>query len=652
MSFDIDNLYKLLPAIHRIRDQGQGEPLKSLLTVIAEQIAALEEDLDQLYDDQFIETCAEWVVPYIGDLIGYRALYGVTSTVRSRRAEVANTISYRRGKGTAAVLERLARDVTGWKARVVEFFQLLECTQYMNHVRSGHNSMPHLRDWQTLEYMNTPFDSAARTVDVRRISVERGKYNIPNVGIFLWRLNAYPVTESPAVRLDDNRYFFHPLGMNTPLFNYPDDRPTFPAKPVDVPMPISRRVLDKDLSEYYGRSFSLKVNGADVPSDQVRVCDLSNLIDSSGNVIGWAHAPKDKIAIDPLLGRILLPEPKSSVVVSFHYGFSADIGGGQYDRKATLNSELRPVLPVRSPEHIQDALSSLSESCVVEIRDNSRYDETLTLDVKDYTVELRAEDEHRPTLVLGGDLSIAGNKGAELTINGLLIAGGTLKVKGKLGKLRLRHCTLVPGVSLSMNGKPEHPDQPSLVLESPGTVVEIDHCILGAIRAITENEVTIRDSIVDALGLESVAYSVPESIGPGSTLIVENSTVIGAVHALILELASNTIFLSPITAVRRQVGCVRFCYLPPTSRTPRRYRCQPENDTKVIRPAFTSLQYGDPGYCRLSKRCSAEISRGADDESEMGAFHQLYQPQRLTNLRIRLEEYLRFSLEAGIFFAS
>ena len=63
MSFDVDRLYGLLPAVHRTRDADQGEPLKQLLGVIAEQIAILEEDIDQLYDNQFIETCAEWVIP-------------------------------------------------------------------------------------------------------------------------------------------------------------------------------------------------------------------------------------------------------------------------------------------------------------------------------------------------------------------------------------------------------------------------------------------------------------------------------------------------------------------------------------------------------------------------------------------------------------
>ena len=32
----------------------------------------------------------------------------------------------------------------------------------------------------------------------------------------------------------------------------------------------------------------------------------------------------------------------------------------------------------------------------------------------------------------------------------------------------------------------------------------------------------------------------------------------------------------------------------------------------------------------------------------MGALHHVYAPQRETNLHVRLEEYLRFGLEAGV----
>ena len=134
-SLTAERLYSLLPAVYRVRDEQQGKPLRALVSLIAQEFEALEENVEQLYDDQFIETCAEWVAPYIGDLIGYRPLHGVAAAVASPRAEVANTIAYRRRKGTAAMLEQLARDVTDWPARAVEFFEQLATTQYMNHVR-------------------------------------------------------------------------------------------------------------------------------------------------------------------------------------------------------------------------------------------------------------------------------------------------------------------------------------------------------------------------------------------------------------------------------------------------------------------------------------------------------------------------------------
>jgi hypothetical protein len=70
------------------------------------------------------------------------------------------------------------------------------------------------------------------------------------------------------------------------------------------------------------------------------------------------------------------------------------------------------------------------------------------------------------------------------------------------------------------------------------------------------------------------------------------------------------------------------------------------------RPFHTSLRYGDPGYMQLRRSTNDAVRTGASDESEMGVTHELYGPQREGNLRIRLDEYLRFGLEAGIFYAT
>jgi hypothetical protein len=188
----------------------------------------------------------------------------------------------------------------------------------------------------------------------------------------------------------------------------------------------------------------------------------------------------------------------------------------------------------------------------------------------------------------------------------------------------------------------------------PDVTIEVDHCIVGALRMHERSSVSISDSIVDATDMTAVAFAAVNGTDVGGTLQIADSTVIGTVHTLELQLASNSIFMSDVRSKKRQEGCVRFCYLPLTSIAPRRYRCQPENedDALRVRPQFTSLRYGDPGYGQLSLSTAAEIREGADDEAEMGAFHELFEPQRETNLRVRLDEYLRFGMEAGIFYVT
>lgn len=97
---------------------------------------------------------------------------------------------------------------------------------------------------------------------------------------------------------------------------------------------------------------------------------------------------------------------------------------------------------------------------------------------------------------------------------------------------------------------------------------------------------------------------------------------------------------------------MRFSYVPSGSVTPRRYRCVPNEDSPDALPHFTSLRYGEAAYGQLRRVTDLSIRTGADDGGEMGILHGLFQPQRETNLRIRLEEYLRFGLRAGFFYAS
>jgi hypothetical protein len=727
MSVDVNRLYELLPAVYRIRDAElakqleeaggppQEGPLKALLTVIAEQVAVLEEDLAQLYDDQFIETCANWVVPYIGDLVSARRVFVFPGARFTERAFVANTMAYRRRKGTAAVLEQLARDVTGWNANVVEYFQLLATTQYMNHVRLENLSVANVRNSAPLEFVSTPFDKVAHTADVRRIASGRGKYNIPNIGIYLWRLNNYSITRAPAFKLDDRRYLFDALGKDIELYNNPEteDEITHLAEPINVPLPITRRVLHRDLEEYYGvdrdqfRSILVNLDGNDVatmstsaspPRQLIQVCDLSDITDNAGNVIGWAHRPKDRISIDPVLGRLAFPEndpPPRTVHVSYNYGFSTEMGSGEYGRGATFSNLQRVIRVPTDRPTLQAALAALLVEVgastdlpggVVEIEKpanvaGSVYHDlsgTITIPAGK-AIEIRAADQHRPVVRLTGDLSITGSGESQLLLNGLVITGGSLRIPAtaQLHTLRLTHCTVVPGpVQTPLTSPPSglNPAPQSLLVEASDVSIELIASISGPIGAVDGAHVSLRNSILDAGDETNVAYadvvsfantSPPSRFGEsGAPLRTVNSTIIGKVNTLTMELASNTIFYAdllpgdswpaPVYSERLQTGCVRFSYVPPGSRLPRLFRCQPADpaDATRVRPIFTSLRYGDAAYCQLSTACAIEIQQGADDQAEMGAFHDLYQPQRKANLSASLNEYLRFGLEAGIFFAS
>jgi hypothetical protein len=715
MSFDANKLYNLLPALYRIRDTEEGirllsdaeksaletasgnldeveGPLKSLLTIIAEQVGVLEENLEQLYDDQFIETCSEWAISYIGALVGWRGLIAIPGAPFSQRGEVANTIGYRRRKGTASVVEQLARDVTGWSANVTEYFQLLAATQYMNHLRPQNLAFSGLRNWNALEYSNRPFDPLAHTADVRRIEPKRGKYNIQNIGIHLWRLQSYSSTKSAAYRVDDRRFMFDALGKNLQLFNLPHTEKTITqlATPLNVPIPLSRNVLSRDVDTYYGANKSLLIyeNGEAVLPDEdggpnslknlIIICNLADVLDGGGNPVGWANMPLQKIAIDPQLGRIAFPLAKPaprSVHVSYHYGFSANMGGGEYGRAETFTQDLEPVIEVQAGVlTLQAALNSLATTGgVIEILDNEYYFETPVVKIAGgKTIELRAAEGSKPVLLLDGDMLVEGRDNAAFIINGILIGSGAIRLPlqnsdgafNKLQKLRLAHCTLAPGSSAAFGGIAAQPPVPRLVVASAGTVVELEKCITGALSIFEGAEITVSNSIVDAADETNTAFSGLQQWEWGGVLRVENSTVIGKVYTRIMELASNAIFLAasiatdvrpePVSAQRLQQGCVRFSYIPPLSRLPRPYRCQPATPAVAsrVRPQFTSLRYGDAGYCQLGTQCAPEINTGADDESEMGAFHMLYGPQRTANLQTRLDEYLRFGLEAGIFYAT
>ena len=279
-----------------------------------------------------------------------------------------------------------------------------------------------------------------------------------------------------------------------------------------------------------------------------------------------------------------------------------------------------------------------------------------------------ARNGARPLIAAGGPITLAIGARGRLVLDGLVISGGALHLAAAADEepreLVLRDCTLVPGLKLNPDGSANSPGAASLIIEHPFARVTLERCITGPLRAVAGAKVFLHDCIVDAGDASNAAFDADGAGNPGAELTVTESTVIGKVHTALMRLASNSLFFAslgappaetwkaPVIAERRQEGCVRFCYLPSASITPRPFRCMPDTAHPDVLPQFTSLRYGDPGYGQLRRAAGKAILEGADDGGEMGVMHALFQPQRETNLRLRLDEYLRFGLHAGIFYAT
>lgn len=636
-TLDAEALLSRLPAYYRERDEALGGPLAALLAVMAAQGEVLLQDLQRLYDDAFIETCDEALVPYIGDLLGVLPLHAIAGTpAAGQRALVANTLRLRRRKGTLPVLEEVALAATGWRASAMEFFEHLSTTQHVNHPRLHSLRTPDLRQAAKLERIAHAFDSSAASADVRALTRGGGpRPNIANVGVFVWRMSAYPVLRATAaVRAGEaGHYSFDPLGRDVPLVNRPRSDPEAGtlALPQDVPEPLSRRALGDELNArrqaladgvspsalwFLPPSFTatpplatdegasvLRVwlDGVEVPPEDLVVCHLgafplvnperwrrppANLVvarsGDPGTALNFPQGPAAcLVGIDPALGRLVLPEGRAfgRVEVASAYAFPGDVGGGPYDRRTTpAEAAGEPDAGLLNPADFQPVLTVPGSHPTLAA--------ALAAVVLGQRTLIRLLDDSTqvvsPTLNLPGTLLAieAANRRRPVLIGNFELQGNAqtrLVLSGLLidGTLRLKGALRSVDIRhcslVPARGGIAHSGSGS------GLSLRLTHSLVGAVRAEAGLAGVTADTCVidaaDATALVAIAL-------PDTTLTLNRCTVLGTVAAGELA-AGHTLFDNRVVVQHRQTGCVRFCWVDPGSKaapslTPKRYRCQPD----------------------------------------------------------------------------
>ncbi len=475
-------LFERLPEIYRIRDEEQTPPgqLAAYLSVVEDVFGAVYDNIESLYHDLFIEYCDDWVVPYIADLLGTSHLAGDPRTLR---ADVADTIALRRRKGTIGSIEKLAFDLTGWGVHCAELRENLAWHQHLNHQRPDQGGVPPygrsdvnrysvirggtatMRDPAMLSLIGTPFDQFAYTPDFRAPAPGAIRYNLPNLAIFLWRLEDYridvsapvPTPAPPVIAPQPGdasfiaRFDIHPMGEPVRLFNTsrfkPDLEPPVISLIDETPSPIPTARLNSKSSA--GNPAAYVAVDTYTANPQIGVVGLQLHMPAAGFAPGitWTFRGADltkwekclfpalklnEIAIDPVIGRMVIGVGAAAdvtaldngLLVTYTYGSPGPVGAHPISRPAapqTFNDEPIDTITVdlRAGQTLATALQNIQNHprpVLIEIHDSMTHD----LDIAalagvlveagganlllNRTLIIRATDNNRPVIRLANPL--------------------------------------------------------------------------------------------------------------------------------------------------------------------------------------------------------------------------------------------------------
>lgn len=607
MSFGLDTLFARLPAEIRRADHMQGlrtlaergqwnaledpaeyGPLRSLLSVMLREGQLIERDIAQLYDDHFIETCADWAVPYIGELIGALRLEPVPGADAHRRL-VAATLALGRAKGTLAALEYAVSAATARPVAAVEYWRRTATTVSLRRPRFRPRFTAGLRDPAALERMGTGFETGTRLFEARRPDPmaahahgrRGGLWNLRTIGLHTTARRTIAIgatgreatapTGSPAATLDPGHivvpgtagplcYRFSPLGCDAPLFVRPERQALTLGEmrgALDMPGPLGRHTLDRLLDPAVNAEidrvvgprglFNIAVRkGAtvtDIDPLSVRAANLSERVPGSGPET-WHVAPVSGTTfVDPETGRFVLDADHAgadAVYVSWHSGRTHDIGGRPREESEIVPTDGAATFDMTGETDFEAVppLSTGDDPIDIFFRRSTAYvfDGARTVSVAssgERTLNIVATQGAWPTVHIrkSAGLRLDCADGVAVNISGIHFVADEglsrmLSVTGDDVKLLIEDCTLVPGRSLHPSGAPNEPEAATLRIGA-GASARIVRSVLGPIEAGEDVDLVLEDCVVDAGSLARLAISA----GAGSRLSLIRTTVIGRVEA-------------------------------------------------------------------------------------------------------------------------
>ncbi len=712
-----EKLWEMIPAIYRHED-GLAEPpgaLRALVEILAEQAAILRRSQDRLWEDQFIELCDAWAVPYISDLVATR-LVSILNP-RGRKVDVAKTIYYRRRKGTPAILEELVSDIADWDGKLVEMFTRLARTRHaldpqpLELAGRFSGTLPggwaDLRDPRAAERTGGPFEEYFHTPDFRQARGKDGRYNLPKLVFFLYRLERFKVAGVTPFPIgnDGLRFTMDPSGRDIPLYQWPQHSKEWKnwrsAKEWEVAAPISCRLLEHAeykvskaliatilptistadanvLSGLTGVLFPSEsrlreilaflcqqpkvVGDAIVANGLVQDCGKAVLTSSSvsvevapgsgvaakdltaGDLSGWPLAdPGKRVVIDPERGRFEV------------FGSAPAAGSGAtycygFSGKVGAGTYNRSLGATLTPTILPNIDASNSGGTILA----NRLANQGIAQIDDNTTYRGIGNL---TAIQDFTLQAADQKRPYIRLKANWVLGATPTADALL---------TLDGLWLGAEGNY------GVVLKGDFDRITFSHCSFdpgGAKDAAGQKIHPVPLIIVAKVKTLTIESSILGRIytkaGGGIEQLVIRDSILDALEdgQTALQLPEGTVKLDRVT-VFGQVDVERLwasealitgkadvtdtqagCFRFSAAPTGSRLpRAYESFSLADVRSIFTDRRFGQPGYAQLSQMAPTGLTNGAEDGSEVGAFSGLRNPIKLDGLNAKIEEYMPFGL--------
>ena len=650
-----ERLYELTPLIYREKDFKEKQPLRALMNTLQKANDVLQDDIYEMYNDWFIETCREKIIPYIGDLVGITDI-SEENLLKSERRYVANYFAYKRRQGSHNTLSNALRDSSAYNFFAVSEYENMAITWTPRDAELKAQTFS--SEGLSGELANTPFSIASVTPDFKTpttglLRSPNGKVNRKTVTLYAWKLETLPVIKSELkpVEGEDGCYHLNPFGMDIQLSNQPDNLYSL-FKPIsykDYPLRITRENFEafcknsaKNTLDYWQDSpihfyeFDSETKSySHIDSAYIAVSDLSK----------WQKVKSEntKIIIDPETGRVLILDKLlyGKLFIDYSYISSTLFGAGPHKFKFESNENKRILVSksgilTGSEISFEAAMDKWYENRNnIYFVDNHIYklNKPLEVDLDGHDLVISSGNNCQP--LIEGNLHLINHSENPVTVR---IQGFNIQGTVKLGG----------NINFELNSSTLLSDQEDALISSQNKLfyksISINKSIIQGFDVPEDTFMEVEDSVLISRGEMSRMNSVS----------LLKTTVIGNFSCKEAPIIQDSIISGVLAIKNASKSKIVYTYVGELNvgraAVQEKVINGAESPHKTLH--FQSTDIASAEFAMLSDFTEKKILCGASNGEEIGVFNSFRLRLRDNKILERIKQYLPYGLEADLVYVN